>query len=79
MTPKSRTKSNQQQKSQSIFEKMKLGYNPMMEGVRWIEKYSELCDKAWKILPNWMKQLFATLAVFLLASGIQGRVDGELK
>lgn len=73
-----RTENKKFYKNLSIWEKMKCGYNPMAEGVRWIEKYSTKCDKVWKLLPNWVKQLLATLAVFILASGIQGRHAGSV-
>lgn len=79
MSSNSKTKSDRQPpKLGSIFDKMNFGYNPMTEGVRWIEGYSELCDKVWKILPNWTRHLLATLAVFLLASGVQGTYYNRL-
>lgn len=53
-------------------EKLKNGYNPMLEGVRWSERYASQIEKLWKFIPNWLGQIFVTIAIFLLASGIQG-------
>lgn len=58
--------------SQTILEKLKCGYNPMIEGVKWSEKYSDRFEAAWSILPKWMAKSFLTIIVFVLASGMQG-------
>lgn len=52
--------------------KLKNGYNPLIEGVRWTERYASSIEKFWKRIPNWMGQILVTIAVFILASGIQG-------
>lgn len=56
----------------NIGEKLKNGYNPMMEGVRWSERYASRIEQIWKYIPNWLAQIMVTIAIFLLASGIQG-------
>lgn len=53
-------------------ETLKNGYNPMLEGVRWSERYASRIEHLWKYIPNWLGQIFVTIAIFLLASGIQG-------
>lgn len=58
----------------SFSEKLKMGYDPMMEGVRWTERYHRRIEKVWNYIPNWLAQILATIAVFLLASGIQGTI-----
>lgn len=63
---------NVEQKTVSFSEKLKNGYDPMIEGVRWTEKYARRIEQVWNYIPNWLAQILATIAVFLLASGIQG-------
>lgn len=53
-------------------ENKKNPYNFMIDGVRWSEKYASKIEIIWKCIPNWMTHFLATIAVFLLASGIQG-------
>lgn len=55
-------------------EKLKTGYDPMIEGVRWTERYHRQIEKVWNYIPKWLAQILATIAVFLLASGIQGTI-----
>ncbi|XP_055299710.1 lathosterol oxidase-like [Sitodiplosis mosellana] len=63
-----------EQKDLTIGEKVKNGYNPMMEGVRWSERsfFASRIEQIWKYIPNWLGQIFVTIAIFLFASGIQG-------
>lgn len=63
-----------EQKEPTFGEKLKNGYNPMMEGVRWSERSSiaSRIEQLWRLIPNWLRQIFVTIAIFLLASGIQG-------
>lgn len=56
----------------SFGEKLKNGYDPMVEGVRWSERYARRIEHYWNYIPNWLAKILATIAVFLLASGIQG-------
>lgn len=58
----------------SFCQKIKNGYDPMIEGVRWTERYTRRIEQLWKYLPNWLAHTIATIAVFLLASGIQGNL-----
>lgn len=51
---------------------IKYVFNPMEQGVRWTEKYAGDIEKLWKSLPHWLSQVLATMAVFLLASGLHG-------
>lgn len=59
-------------KKLTIVERLKNGYNPMVEGVRWSEKYAMQFENIWRMIPNWMGQLIIFVTIFLLASGIQG-------
>lgn len=61
-----------QQIDLTIGEKLKNRYNPMLEGVRWSERYTHQIEQLWKFIPSWLGQIFVTIAIFLLASGIQG-------
>lgn len=56
-------------------EKLKNGYNPMIEGVRWTERYAEQIDRIWKYIPNWLGQVIVFISIFLLGSGIQGEIS----
>lgn len=49
------------------------GYNPMVDGVRWSEKYNNEIERLWRYLPNWMTKTLVTVAVFLIASSIRGK------
>lgn len=56
----------------SFGEKWKNGYNPMMEGIRWTERYATHIENFWNRIPNWLSQMLIFMSIFLLASGIQG-------
>lgn len=71
MTAKNSEKCVNEAESMSA-EQIKYGYNPMEHGVRWTEKYGRDIEKFWKLMPNWLGQVLATIAVFLLASGLHG-------
>lgn len=58
----------------AILEKLKNGYNPMMEGVRWAEQYATQIERFWKFIPNWLGQTLVFISIFLFASGIQGKM-----
>lgn len=60
------------EKKLSIGEKLKNGYNPMVEGVRWSEKYATQIENLWKLIPKWLGQIIIFMSIFLLASGVQG-------
>lgn len=62
----------EQENDLTFGENLKNGYNPMLEGVRWSERYASRIEQLWKFIPNWLGQIFVTIAIFLLASGIQG-------
>lgn len=72
LNSKSKVK-HREEKDVSIGKKLKNGYNPMMEGVRWSERYASSLERIWKYIPNWLGQMMITIAIFLLASGIQGK------
>lgn len=55
-----------------FIEKLKNGYHPMTEGVRWTEKYATQLDKIWMKIPKLLGSIIATIAVFLLGSALQG-------
>ncbi|XP_077295500.1 lathosterol oxidase-like [Arctopsyche grandis] len=47
-------------------------YNPMLEGVRWTERYSDSIEKFWLKLPDFVTTFIATLAVFTFGSTLRG-------
>ncbi|XP_058453028.1 uncharacterized protein LOC131431370 [Malaya genurostris] len=46
--------------------------NPMIEGVKWVERYALTVDKFWIKLPEYMRNTFVTFALVLMASTIKG-------
>lgn len=58
----------------SLSEKLKNGYNPMIEGVRWTERYATQIERLWNYIPNLLKQTIILVSIFLLASSIQGDI-----
>lgn len=52
-------------------------HNPIEQGVRWTEKYARDIEKLWKLIPNWLGQVIATIAVVILASGLHGNDSTE--
>lgn len=48
-------------------------YNPMLEGVRWTERYSDSIEKFWLKLPDFVTTFIATLAVFTFGSTLRGK------
>lgn len=58
----------------TILNKLKNGYNPMMEGIRWAEQYATQIERLWKYMPNWLGQTLVFISIFLFATGIQGNV-----
>lgn len=52
--------------------RFKIGYNPMIDGVRWTERYAMQIDSAWSRIPRWMGQVIVFISIVLLGSGIQG-------
>lgn len=57
---------------QPLMDRMKRGYNPMTEGVRWSEKYDQTLERLWSRLPRVVSTTLATVAVFLMGTSIQG-------
>lgn len=55
-----------------LLERMKDGYNPMTEGVRWSEKYDNTIERIWSRMPRVVSTTLATIAVFLLGTSMQG-------
>lgn len=49
--------------------------NPMIEGVRWSERYAHYFEKCWSILPKYVAQSLLTVVIFVLAAGIQGELE----
>lgn len=62
-----------QRKLQTLFDKIFRGKSPMIEGVRWSEKYSNTLETAWSVLPKWLAHSFLTAIIFILAAGMQGK------
>ncbi|XP_055599752.1 uncharacterized protein LOC129748961 [Uranotaenia lowii] len=46
--------------------------NPLLEGVRWSERHSQLFKTVWRLLPKYLKNVILTTAVVLLALAIKG-------
>lgn len=55
------------------FESKNLHRNPLLEGVRWSEKYSVQLSVVWNILPKYLKNLFICVAVLLFATVLKGK------
>lgn len=53
-------------------ENVKSASNPLMDGVRWTERYSKQIERIWRYVPKSLQKVFVFLAIFFLASGIQG-------
>lgn len=70
MTPSNGVTTPGQDKNSNEYRKQ--GFNLMMDGVRWTERYSSQIEQLWKYIPNWLHQTILFSAIFLLASGIQG-------
>lgn len=51
---------------------LKNGYNPMIEGVRWTERYADQMDRIWSHIPVWLGKIIVFISIFLLGSSIQG-------
>lgn len=66
------TKDDVQQDDLPLWEKLKQGFNPMVEGVRWTETYSDKIEKIWSKLPNSVGTFIATIAIFLVGSSLKG-------
>lgn len=58
-----------------LSEKLKNGYNPMIEGVRWTERYATQIERIWNHIPNLLRQTIIFVSIFLLASSIQGDIS----
>lgn len=61
-------------KNQSIFTKILAGKNPMLDGVRWSERYANSLERIWTKLPKWLAHSILTIVIFILAAGIQGNL-----
>lgn len=46
-------------------------FDPM--AVTWTEKYSDQIEKVWNILPNFVGQFLATVAIFTLGASLSGK------
>lgn len=68
-----------QSKLKKGFDKLFRGKNPMIEGVRWSEKYSNTLETAWIILPKWLANSILTTIIFVLAAGMQGNLFDVLE
>lgn len=47
-------------------------WDPLQEGVKWIEKYSENLEKFFEKMPDFISTFVATLAVFTFGSILRG-------
>lgn len=52
-------------------------WDPLQEGVKWIEKYSESLENFFLRLPEFISTFIATLAIFTLGATLRGKLlDG---
>lgn len=58
----------------SIWNKLKRGYNPMEEGVRWTEKYSDDLEAVWRKTPVFLQKCLVVIAVALLGTSLNGNL-----
>lgn len=56
----------------SFWTKLKMGYNPMEEGVRWTEKYADNFERFWKKTPVFLQKVIVVVAIALLGSSLKG-------
>lgn len=54
-------------------QKKKLYKNPMIEGVRWIERYADTLEKAWSKVPKYFANVLVTLSIFVIGSALKGK------
>lgn len=49
-------------------------WDPLTEGVRWIEKYAEPMEKFFERIPEFISTFIATLAIFTFGSTLRGKI-----
>lgn len=57
---------------ESIEESKPKYWDPLTDGVKWIEKYAEPMEKFFERLPEFISTFIATLAVFTFGSTLRG-------
>ncbi|XP_026496166.1 uncharacterized protein LOC113400734 [Vanessa tameamea] len=68
-----RSLSNGTKENEKVDEEQKSKYwDPLIDGVRWIEKYSEPLEKFFERLPEFISTFIATLAVFTFGATLRG-------
>lgn len=68
-----RSQSNEVHENGKTVEEPKPSYwDPLTEGVKWIERYSEPLEKFFERLPEFISTFIATLAVFTFGSTLRG-------
>lgn len=65
-----------QNESETFWSKLKRGYNPMEEGVRWTEKYSDDLERMWKKMPVFLQKVCFVTVIALLGSSLKGKSSG---
>lgn len=63
---------NEKSENISVWKKLKMGYNPMEEGVRWTEKYADTLESTWNRIPVFLQKVLVVLAIALLGSSLKG-------
>lgn len=63
---------NEKSENISVWKKLKMGYNPMEEGVRWTEKYADTLESMWNRIPVFLQKVLVVLAIALLGSSLKG-------
>lgn len=48
-------------------------WDPMQEGVKWIEKYAEPLEKIYQKLPECIGTMCASLAIFTFGAALRGK------
>lgn len=68
-----RSQSDEVYENGKTVEEPKSGYwDPLTEGVKWIERYSEPLEKFFERLPEFISTFIATFAIFTFGSTLRG-------
>lgn len=74
MTVKAKTNGEDSDSNSSVWSRLKMGYNPMEEGVRWTEKYADDLERLWRKTPGFLQKFIFVLAIALLGSSLKGEI-----
>lgn len=75
VTVKGKTNGEDSDTNSSVWSRLKMGYNPMEEGVRWTEKYADDLERMWRKTPGFLQKFIFVLAIALLGSSLKGEME----